>query len=113
MKGYMMPLIISLGDFYRVTIDSEFHYYPTQTTREKIVALNPKNDPPITTGYGVYDLSVSTEYAVELYQTLEEAKAHKEVSFAEVEQQALGEMHPRVDPDFYAEHPTPIEHTDE
>jgi len=64
--------------FYKATgLDSEIRYYAA-TPEMRVLAreYDKAGDPPQVAGYGVYDTTVSTEYAVAIYDTAENAGAH-------------------------------------
>jgi hypothetical protein len=71
-------LTTELADFYRCDGSEGVRYYPATQSR-KGVAIDYNNGqlPPTVKGFAVYDTTVSMDYAVALYGSLEEAHAHQ------------------------------------
>lgn len=72
-------MITPFTDFYRATKDGETRYYPGtgSSNRSAAMEFDAKGAPPRVNGYGVYDTNISTEYAVAIYASQDEAKSHK------------------------------------
>ncbi len=75
------------GEFYRAIDKDEverFFAAPDANTRELARAADANGDPVTVKGFAVYDTTVATEYAIALYPTNEQAKAHKPAEPAEL-----------------------------
>lgn len=74
----MTPMITEAEAFHRAKSGDEFRYYPDTGPENRAMAreFDEKGDTAIVKGFGVYDTAVSTDYAVGLYATREEAEQH-------------------------------------
>jgi hypothetical protein len=72
-------LVTDIAEFHRATSNGETRYYPANSVEMRTVArdYDAASDPVIIKGFGVYDTGVSSLYAVEVYPTEKQAKAHK------------------------------------
>jgi hypothetical protein len=111
-------MVTEFAQFYRaINAQAETRYYPhTANSRTVARQFDAQEDPPVVSGYGAYDTSVSTEYAVALYATKEEAEAHEVVSPPKVAESIFDETPveeadmPPADPDDEEtpEEPAPV-----
>lgn len=72
-------LVTTHTEFLRAKKDGKIRFYPAnaQNARADAIAYDDNSDFTPVFGFGVYDSTVSTSYAVALYATLAEAEAHK------------------------------------
>lgn len=91
----MNCMITKFAQFYRANADEETRYYPV-TTQDRIKAreFDERTDPVIIGGFAVYDTGVSTDYAVALYSTQEEAEKHKPAAVEEAPDVIVAEEAP-------------------
>lgn len=67
-------MVTDLAKFYRAFDGDETRFYPESAKKQ---ALDFANDfPPVIQGFGVYDTTVATDYAVAVYPSKEEAEMH-------------------------------------
>lgn len=69
-------MITGLAMFYRCNGADGYRYYPAPQSRTAAIDYNGRSIPPTVNGFGVYDTTVSTEYAVAIYPSAEEAEQH-------------------------------------
>lgn len=79
MSGKSPILVTEHSEFLRASKGSEHRYYPptAQNARAEAMAFDDHGDFAPVMGFGVYDTTVSTSYAVALYATKAEADSHK------------------------------------
>ncbi len=78
-------IVTEHGEFYRAIKDDESRYF-APSKREQAFGFDAGGNPVLITGFAVYDTTVSTSYAVALYATFAEAKAHQPVPAATVQE---------------------------
>lgn len=73
-------MVTPFAEFYRCDGDQGMRYYPkTGDKRATAIDYSGGTMPPTVKGFAVYDTTVSADYAVALYGTETDAKAHKAV----------------------------------
>lgn len=72
-------MITDFAQFYRaVNSEGSARFYPnTSNLRNAALDWDAAGDPPVVSGFAVYDTSISTEYAVAIYATKLEAEQHE------------------------------------
>ena len=89
-------LVTGFAEFYRaVSKEGETRFYPVSDAKQRETAreFDKAGDPPKIKGYGVYDTEVSSHYAVAVYGSEDEARAHG------TEQPRTGDQREAAQPD--------------
>ena len=70
-------MVTAFASFYRAVNGGETRYYPnTPTSRLLAIDYMGGSLPPVVGGFGVYDTTISSDYAVALYTDVNDANAH-------------------------------------
>ena len=72
-------MVTEFAEFWRWSKNGEFFYYPANSDANRLAAIehDDKADPVRVSGFGVYDTTRSTEYAVAVYPSESDAHKHK------------------------------------
>lgn len=90
MKDKNAIKITPVAEFFAAKSGDDERFYPVnQENREAAMEFDDSGDPPKKRGHAVYDINVSSAYAVALYGSLEEAEAHEGTETPEVPETAL------------------------